>query len=89
MKKLINIELTIISSKAANSSPPSWPKREILYHCRTGVRASDGSSLTIGRALVRPKNSGLPWLHKNTVLTKIIKSKHDGTYENVNVIKKH
>lgn len=31
------------------------------YHCKTGVRASAGSSFTMGWALVRPRNSGLPY----------------------------
>ena len=53
--------LTRNSSNAARSSPPESFPLWISYHCRTGDLASDGSSLTIGCALARPRNSGSPY----------------------------
>lgn len=65
--------LTLKSSKAARSSPPVLPPRLISYHCSTGVRASVGSSFTMGWAFVRPRNSGFPWKKQSPLFCYYVK----------------
>ncbi len=56
------------SSKAARSSPPYAPPLRIGYHWRTGLLLSEGSSLTMGYAMVLPRNSALPWRWEKTMI---------------------